>query len=49
VASKTGVDNTPAQTIIANNRGIKMLPDVQALEESDDKLLSLLDELINNL
>lgn len=49
VASKTGVDNTPAQTIIANNRGIKMIPDVQALEESDDKLLSLLDELINNL
>ena len=48
-ANKTSVDNTPAQTIISSNQGIKLLPAVPDLEKSDDKLLSLLDELINNL
>lgn len=49
VDSETGIDSTPMQTIIASNRGIKMLSEVTSLEKSDDKLLSLLDELINNL
>ena len=48
-ANKTSVDSTPAQTIISSNQGIKLLPEVPDLEKSDDKLLSLLDELINNL
>ena len=49
VASKTSVDSTPAQTSISSNQGIKLMPEVPDLEKSDDKLLSLLDELINNL
>lgn len=49
VASKTTIGSASLRTTVVSNRGIKMLPEVPTLEESDDKLLSLLDELINNL
>ena len=41
--------NTPMQNIIANYQGIKIVPEIPSLKDSDNELLSLLDELINNL
>lgn len=41
--------NIPMQNIIANHQGIKIVPEIPSLEDSEDELLSLLDELINNL
>jgi hypothetical protein len=37
------------QNIIANHQGIKIVPEIPSLKDSNNELLSLLDELINNL
>jgi hypothetical protein len=46
---KKAAVNTPVQNIIANHQGIKIVPEIPSLKDSDNELLSLLDELINNL